>query len=502
MEEIEHPPEASSLLQSMRSIGYSLESALADLIDNSISAKAAAISIEFRPDVDPYVAIIDDGIGMSPATLATAMRHGSTNPLLHRSADDLGRYGLGLKTSSLSQCRTLTVASLHGGTLSAYCWDLDIVEQRRAWILLKLDDDDIARLPHVDRILAVGHGTIVLWRNLDRLTAGEHSIDSALQEKMAVVHAHLALVFHRFLKPEPPFGRTDIFINGASLDTIDPFMTKHPATQRLDEESFTVEGSRVIVRPYVLPHYSKLTPNELRNAGGGESIRNQQGFYIYRARRLIIWGTWFRLGVKDELGKLARVQVDVPNSLDHLWTLDIKKAAAYPPEVVRTNLKRIIDQIRGSSARTITFRGRVKNRAAISPAWNEVIDRDFVRFEINRDHPAIIAFAATISDENKADFHSVLSVMESSFPADLLYSRMASDVKPNFSSNEDSESLRAIFHVLISGFPAGSSTLKSALLKSLHLIEPFNFHPLETIKILEEFNSNAREEAKQHVGKC
>lgn len=489
MREILHPPHAPSLLESMRSIGYSLESALADLIDNSISAKAKRINIEFRPSDTPYIAIIDDGMGMSKEVLENAMRHGSTNPLQARSHDDMGRYGLGLKTSSLSQCRRMTVVSLRDGVLCAYCWDLDVVVERGSWIMLELDAGDIAEIPHLDVLRNQGRGTIVLWQNLDRLTAGESSTQTALGQQMDHARSHLSLVFHRFISPEPGRARVSLAINQNVLPSIDPFLQDHKATQQLDEDSFSVQGSRVVVKPFILPHASKLSTTEMLQAGGSDGLRNQQGFYVYRNRRLIIWGTWFRLARKDELSKLARVRVDIPNSLDHLWTLDIKKSAAHPPEAVRINLRRTIERIRQVSGRTIVFRGRSADRGELTPGWHEIIARDGVRFDINRNHPSIKAFSDRLDGATAAAFDAVLAVVESSFPADALYSRMASDVRSSFNGDEVSERLREVAQALFADLDV-SSPVRKTLLDTLHLIEPFNLHPAVTRKIVEEIEKH------------
>ena len=489
MREIQHPPHAPSLLESMRSIGYSLESALADLIDYSISAKSKHINIEFRPTDTPYIAIIDDGDGMTKDSLESAMRHGSTNPLQIRHSDDMGRYGLGLKTSSLSQCRRMTVVSLRNSVLCAYCWDLDIVVERGSWVMLELDAGDIADIPHLDVLRTQGKGTIVLWQNLDRLTMGESSMDTALGQQMDHARGHLSLVFHRFINPEPGRSRVSLSINQNPLPAIDPFLLDHKATQHLDEDIFSVDGRKIVVKPFILPHASKLSPTEMARAGGSDGLRNQQGFYVYRNRRLIIWGTWFRLARKDELSKLARVRVDIPNSLDHLWTLDIKKSAVHPPEAVRSNLRRTVERIRQASGRTITFRGRSADKGEITPGWHEIIDRGGVRFDINRDHPSVKAFVCRLSQADAAAFDAVLTVVESSFPADALYSTMASDMRSSFNSDETSGHLREAARSLFADLDA-SSPLRTTLLATLHLIEPFNLHPAITKKIVEEMEQH------------
>lgn len=490
MKEIENPPYAPSLLESMRSIGYSLESALADLIDNSISAKAKKINIEYRPyDSTPYIAIIDDGIGMSRDILSSAMRHGSTNPCDVRALDDLGRYGLGMKTASLSQCRKMTVISLmKNGVLTAFCWDLNLILSKKAWIMLELDEPEIALIPHVEKLKEWGSGTIVLWQQLDKLVAGESSLVSAIGEKMDVARKHLALVFHRFINHEYGHARISISMNGLLLPAIDPFLSDHAATQHLDEDSFKIESHKVIVKPYILPHISKLTPSAIDQAGGASGIRSLQGFYIYRNRRLIMWGTWFRLAKKDELSKLARVRVDIPNTLDHLWTLDVKKSVAFPPEAVRINLRRTIDRIRNVSSRTIVFRGHNIVKGDITPGWLEVLNREGVRFDINRDHPLIKMFKQGLSKDQQSSFDSVLNAIENTFPAEALYSRMASDIRA-ISNEENIENKLKQMLISIFSTTEMDQTIKMNFLKNLHLIEPFNQNIEITKNIVKEWES-------------
>ncbi|MCK0546011.1 ATP-binding protein [Pseudomonas syringae pv. aptata] len=486
MREIDNPPNAASLLESMRSIGYTLESALADLMDNSISAQAKTINIEFRPYDDPYVALIDDGIGMSSDVLHNAMRHGSTSPIYERKSDDMGRYGLGLKTSSLSQCRRLTVVSKHEGCVSAFCWDLDVVIDKGTWVMLALDPADYEVLPHYDELSKQDSGTVVLWQNLDNLVVGERSVESALGEKMLYVRDHLSLVFHRFISSYHTKQRLSVFLNGAPLQPIDPFWADHKATQILDEDNFTISGQRVSVKPYILPHVNKMSSSEVLHAGRSEGIKAQQGFYIYRNKRLIIWGTWFRLAKKDELSKLARVRVDIPNSLDYLWTLDIKKSAAHPPEAVRINLKRTVERIREASGRTIKFKGRKVEGSKTSPVWHEVIARGGVRYDINREYPMIVEYRNSLEASNVPLFDLLLSVIENSFPAEALYSQMAGDIRSGFNDDESMERLRELVGNLFSQLPKNSDA-RSRLLSTLHLLEPFSLHPNLTKDIVKEY---------------
>ncbi len=488
MAELSVTPYAPAFIESMRAVGYSLESAIADLIDNSISAGATLVRVEFRPFGEPYVALIDNGTGMAPNELTEAMRHGGKNPLEARLPHDLGRFGLGLKTASLSQCRKLTVVSLKDGFLSARCWDLDLVAEREAWVLRVPDSEtEIRQLPHVDEILQLGHGTVVIWQALDRLAAGEVSVESALGIKMDRVRDHLALVFHRYLNGETGLLRLRIDINNNPVQPVDPFLSVHKATQLLYEDVFEVEGHEIRVQPYILPHISKLTQEELRLAGGEEGLRRNQGFYVYRNRRLIIRGTWFRLTRAEELTKLARVRVDIPNALDHLWTLDIKKSAAHPPEVVRRNLGRTVERIAERSRQTYTFRGRNTRRDGVIHTWNRMEGRAGISYCINREHPAVVALAATMDDDQRRLFRHVLDTIESTYPADALYADIAAD-KPRTADSPTRDALKELaFQILdaATGLPGG----RGSLLQNLHLIEPFSSHPEIAAEIVREITN-------------
>jgi hypothetical protein len=478
MRELDHPPHAPALTESMRAVGYSLESAIADLIDNSISADARSIRILFSPYGEPYIAIIDDGLGMNPEELTHAMRHGAQSPTDVRTTNDLGRFGLGMKTASLSQCRELTVVSMKSGQLSAAQWDLDVIAATEKWTLLLLDPIEIEKLPVVKVLLSQDKGTMVLWRRLDRLSAGEGSVELALGDGMVRVREHLALVFHRFLSQEGSSGKMDILINENPVSPLDPFLTWHRATQQLPEESIRVGGALVLVQPFILPHYSKLDPRELELAGGEEGLRRQQGFYVYRNRRLIIWGTWFRLARQEELSKLARVRVDMPNTLDHLWTLDIKKSVAHPPLEVRQNLKRIVERIAESSRRVYTYRARRANDDTFVHIWDRTDGRDGISYRINREHPIIKSVEGRLDDTDVGMFHSALKALEEMFPTESLYGDMASDKRhvqqrPPTSSQEE---LADLAGQLLDACGTNRAA-RCNLLSSLHLLEPFSYYP-------------------------
>jgi hypothetical protein len=461
----------------MRAVGYSLEAAIADLIDNSISAQAKNIRVRFSPYGEPYIAIIDDGIGMSPEELITAMRHGSRNPNELRAATDLGRFGLGLKTASLSHCRRLTVAAFRNGLRSAAAWDLDVIERSERWTLLLLDREETDQLPHIDELDSKKRGTLVLWHKLDRLGIGEGTIEDGMREGMVRVRDHLSLVFHRFLQPEePPQKRVAISLNEDPLDARDPFLSSHPATHKLPSETIRIGPAVVTVQPFILPHFSKLNNAELLLAGGDEGLRRQQGFYVYRSRRLIVWGSWFRLAGHEELTKLARVRVDIPNSLDPLWTLDIKKSVASPPAIVAQNLRRIISRIAQGSRRVYTYRGRRANDDAFVHLWDRIEQRDGIEYKVNRQHPMISAVLNALDGSEIQLFESLLKNLEKMLPAEALYADMASNPRAVVRDHEATE--EELFD--LAGRLKDScrdDEQRRLLLQKLSILEPFVHYP-------------------------
>lgn len=467
----------------MRAIGYSFQSALADIIDNSISAGAKNIDIRFSPYGEPYVVVIDDGCGITSDRLTEAMRHGSSDPRQRRDRSDLGRFGLGLKTASLSQCRRLTVVSKVNDTVSAKRWDLDVIGQREDWILLGLTHEAIGSLPHIAELKSLETGTMVLWQSFDRLAAGELSVESALGQRMDTARDHLAMVFHRFLSPEKPYSPVRIVINGNPIAALDPFLSSHRGTQALPEEQILVEGEPVVIAPFILPHISRLSIADLSTAGGEDGLRRNQGFYVYRARRLITWGSWFRLIRQEEITKLARVRVDIPNSLDHLWTIDVRKSAAYPPQPVRDRLRTVVSRIAEGSRRVYTFRGRKANSDDVLHAWERNLTRMGVEYLVNREHPLIKAVEAITDDHYQQLVQRLLRTLETTFPFDAVYADMASERRPS-SNNQGSkyEELFTLASTILDALGRDSDYAKQ-MINSLGSIEPFSFYPDETRSI-------------------
>ena len=462
------PPSASALSASMRDLGYSLETAVADLLDNSISAGATVVQIfcDLTP-VCPILAIIDNGKGMNADEVIAAMRYGSSNPAEERLSGDLGRFGLGLKTASFSQCRRLTVASAQQGVLHSTEWDLNLVNEKDDWSLLVLEEEEIRGLPFIDKLGT--NGTLVVWRELDRLLEDatgpkQHEI---INEKLDTLGKHLSLVFHRYLAGEIGRSRLSVSINGHKLEPFDPFCLKNSATQSLPVESVYVDKIPVRMRPYILPHHSRLSAKEYDYYQSRSDFISNQGVYIYRSGRLMAWGDWFRLIPKGENTKLARVRIDFPSRLDESWTIDIKKSRASPPHQVRERLRQIIDRI--SERSTTVHRGRGKKLFAEikAPVWERYADQGKIRYSLNRKHPLVQTLASTLEDASRNKLDILLEMIASSLPIEMIYSDCSTHLKDvqqsQIAENEVIDRLKALKDVLFDGKKADAESFREII---------------------------------------
>ena len=418
-------PYAPVLVESIRSIGYSFETAVADIIDNSISAAATDIRICFMSKEPQWLCIKDNGCGMTEDELETAMRYGSHSPSNTRRKDDLGRFGLGLKTASLSQCRKLTVMSKCQGRIVAACWDLDHIIQTGEWTLRFWSDREMKDLPGYLFLEANESGTVVLWQKFDRLQQESVNVQQTFDEKIELTRRHISLVFHRFLNGDGMNNRLSISFNGDPVDGVDPFLTRHPATQPMIEQLLRINGEEIRVKPYILPFASKLSAKDIQSIGGTNDLRQQQGFYVYHNRRLIIWGTWFRLIKQNELGKLARVRVDIPNSLDSIWEIDIKKSTASLPSFIKKNLADIVRGAVGRSERIYKYRGRNIQTDDLIHIWNPMDERGIFQYRINREFPLYAMLSDHLDKTGSFLLDSFIKMLENSFPYADVYYRMA-----------------------------------------------------------------------------
>ena len=441
-------PRADILVESTRSIGYTFESALADIIDNSIGNGATHIDVRFS-SIDPrYIAILDDGCGMTPDELIIAMRYGSKNVNDQRAESDLGRFGLGLKTASLSQCRKLTVISKKHNVISAASWDLDFIIEQQGWSLKVYDYDEMldqynAAIPKIlDQLNSYETGTIVIWEDFDKMLEGASEPDTLFDEKISIAQSHLELIYHNFLDKTSK-SPIELRFNYRPLAVKDPFLTKHPGTQPLPEENIKLEGHNIRVKPYILPYINKLKPEDINLLGTLDDLRNKQGIYVYRNNRLIIWGTWFRLDTKNELNKLARIRVDIPNSLDHIWDIDIKKSTASLPNSIKQNLKFIVNRAIGSSKRVYDNQGNKQINDEYDHVWELKKAKEETFFEINKELLIYKAFLQSLSTDQAKQFKALIKLIEATVPFKAAYTLLAKN-EETFDKDYSDEALKLL----------------------------------------------------------
>lgn len=443
MSRLSNAPDAAALMTTARSFGnYDLAGALADVIDNSIKAgcRAVAITCDYLDDGDCLVRIRDDGEGMSREELIRAMRPASANPADERAPDDLGRFGWGMKSASFSQCKILTVVTKKGGLVHCARWDLDNITN---WEMDLFEGD--AAVAHLSAPLEGPSGTELIWRNCDRLSEARQLTPGQYNEVIVQARRKLSQIFHRYLSGDAGrYKRIRIYVNGQALDELDPFCRQNAATIVHPEEPITVrlDGAdhRIVMQAFVLPHFSKLSAHDYQEYGGEEGYVRNQGFYVYRNRRLIISGTWFGLAKHGELSKLVRVRIDIPNSLDAMWKITVDKSDAQLPSALKSRMRELVEKFRKTGFSVFRTKGARIDKGTTTPVWERRVRNGVIRYLINRQHPLIDALGSDLEARQSTVLASLLTMLETQVPVDAIAAELRSDeraLRPEFISREE-----------------------------------------------------------------
>jgi hypothetical protein len=417
-------------MASLRDMGYEFSAAISDLVDNSIEAASTLVSIDVEFDGDnSWVRIADNGSGMTPAQLREAMRYGSSSR--DYGVDDLGKFGLGMKVASLSQSRSLSVASRTSrerADIAAYSWDIEHIDKTNKWEILDLR---AAGIPSTMRDpLNDGPGTVVMWQRLDRMLGYAHPYGEHARKRLSMMcretETYLAMVFHRFLKGEAKGKKKlKILVNGNEVEPWDPFCKAEPETKKLPPVPIKVEhegtSGYIVLEPYILPNQSRFSSIEaFRLASGPANWNQQQGFYIYRADRLIQSGGWNRLRTIDEHTKLARIAVKFSPQLDEAFKVNVTKMRVQVPPQARDQIDAAIrpvvrlanDAYRKEKSNDNGSRGRVSppsgggtSRSADRPSEQPVTMKHLIRALLAVANPSereiIKRVAARLSREDR-----------------------------------------------------------------------------------------------------
>lgn len=480
------PPKAGAMLEALRGLGYSTAAAIADVIDNSISGEASEVHLHFDWNgKDSRISILDDGRGMSDSELEAAMTLGAINPLNERAPTDLGRFGMGLKTASFSQCRRLTVASkLQNGELACLRWDLDEIaaDQDGTWRIFE------GPAPDSEQFLApldqMSSGTLVLWEQMDRVVTPGSDVNH-FADLVDDVESRLSMIFHRLIEGPRPDCR--LFINNKLIMPWDPFMTGHPAKPWESPVARIFTSAGIIeAQCHVLPHKDKLTDSDFNRASGPEGWTSQQGFYVYRNKRLLLAGGWLGLGKgrawnREESHRLARIRVDIPNSADADWKIDVKKSTAKPPVYARTWLTGLAENTRDRARKVFAFRGSPApspGNLPIGQAWRVERLKNGIRYRIDHTHPAVSAVIEACGDR-KDLVGAMLRVVEETVPVQRIWLDTAEnkDTPRTGFEGEPNEAVIGVASILFNDLIERKGLSVEEARRSLMRTEPFQKYP-------------------------
>jgi hypothetical protein len=474
-----------AMLESLRGLGYSTAAALADIIDNSISAEANEVRVDFAwSGVNSRVSVLDNGRGMSDAELESAMRLGDRNPLEVRSLHDLGRFGMGLKTASLSQCRRLTVASFKDGAESCLRWDLDELAANPDGGWLLFEGPAHGSKPFINAPAQQKSGTLVLWEVMDRIVTPEYTPDN-FHDLIDSVQSHLAMVFHRLLQGPRP--KLTLFLNGRAIAPWDPFMSGHPAKPWASPiTNHPTEYGVVSVQCHVLPHQDALSGAEFKANAGPNGWTAQQGFYVYRNERLLVAGGWLGLGSprswnREETHRLARIRLDIPNTADADWKIDIRKSKARPPVSLRPWLTLLAENTRERARRVFAYRGAptpAKGSNPIEQAWRVDRLKSGIRYRIDETHPSVAAVLESAKSHAPL-IKAMLRVIEETVPVQRIWLDTAENKETPRTSfeGEPNAAVVEVARVLFDDLIERKGLSVEEARRSMSRTEPFQKYP-------------------------
>lgn len=398
-------PNPEYLIKSIAEQGYSLESSLADLMDNSVSADADKIEVLIKTEEEPFTLFIaDNGNGMDETMLKASMQFPSDSPEKERNDYDLGRFGLGMKTASFSQTRCFTVISKKKGTktYTGRTWDVNYLKKTGKWKLVVNTQEEVAELIRQYHLLSEGYlyrfddfeaNTVVVWRGLYKFEdyLEESNRQTALKKQITEVTTdYLSLVFHRFMERRK--NPLQIRINNNLIAPFNPFPPTISDFRPIEFKQRNFSTDTIKIEGFVLPSRSI---DESQNISvwttKNRSLMDMEGIYIYRADRLIHFGGWNGLIKKTPRLQLARLRVEIGNSVDHLLHLNVAKSQIEIPHDLTAAFEKYIEELKTHAER-------------------EFFNRDIRKFSSNHKEENFQLF------HRKASSKGTLLEVNSSFP--------------------------------------------------------------------------------------
>jgi hypothetical protein len=352
-------PDPKRVIEGLRDTGYKFESAIADIVDNSLGAEATVVKIKVDVELDGCISVFiaDNGKGMNEDDLINAMRYGSQ---ARSCALSLCKFGLGLKTASTAFCRKLSVVSKDKTSENYWkaTWDLDHVSEVRDWEVL-LPEVNVEEIDRLKQVAGEGSGTLIIWEKVDRLIK-INGAQNGRQTQQAVfnivkkIKEMLPMIYQRFLDPKyPNTPKIKIFVNDEELEAWDPFVPDE--SQIVGNEKIELQNPKdekntasIEVIAYVLPRREAFKSQDLAKKA---RIRNDyQGIYVYRENRLIYGPDWFNIYTKEPHSTLLRVSFSFNHELDDAFHIDIKKSQVIPAPDLMEWIEKFLQSPRRAAA--------------------------------------------------------------------------------------------------------------------------------------------------------
>lgn len=422
-------PNPEFLIKSIAEQGYSLETSLADLMDNSISANADKIEVLIDMEEEPFrLFLADNGDGMNEKSLIKNMQFPSNSPDNKREDEDLGRFGLGMKTASFSQTRKFTVLSKLKGEIDfkGRTWDVDFLKEN-GWKIIVNSKEEIDYLIQQYKKLSNDHlnefenfnvNTIIIWSGLYKFEnyLEEKNRKNALKKEINEVTAdYLSLVFHRFM--EKSLNPLKIRINNIQVNPFNPFPENEKDFRQIEPKQSQFKSDVIKIEGYVLPSRSieeskqGLSKWTTRYRG----LMDMEGLYIYRADRIILFGGWNGLIKKAPRLQLARLKVEVGNKVDHLLHLNVAKSQISVPHELRVAFEQYIDELKIEAEREFYNRGIRKFSGAKSLENHQLFERSSSDkgslLEVNSNFPLIKILKESLNKDQNSKLNLILKMI-------------------------------------------------------------------------------------------
>ena len=422
-------PNPEHLIKSIAEQGYSLETSLADLMDNSISANSNKIEVLIDTDSEPFkLFLADNGEGMSEDELSANMQFPSNSPDDKRLKSDLGRFGLGMKTASFSQTRKFTVLSKKKGEKKFHgrTWDVDFLKVN-GWKIIINSDQEVANLMYQYNLLSKDllnsfdnyePNTIVIWEGLykfENYLKEDNRKEALNREVTDVTSDYLALVFHRFM--EKDINPLKIRINNTIVSPFNPFPVEEKDFRQIEPKQSFFSSDVIKIEGFVLPSRAiteskkGITKWTTRNRG----LMDMEGLYIYRADRIILFGGWNGIVKKAPRLQLARLKVEVGNSVDHLIHLNVAKSQIVVPHELRNAFEDYIHELKVEAEKEYYNRGIRKFSGSKSQKNIKLFERSYSNkgsvLEVNNDFPIVKNLQESLNKQQNSQLNLLLRMI-------------------------------------------------------------------------------------------